>query len=146
MTDRLMRIGQISKQVGISIYTIRFYERAKLLRAPARTSGGFRVYSADDVSALRFIRNLQTLGFSLTEIREFSSLRANDLRTCSEVRGRLDHKLKAIHAKRIALGKLENELKAAMAKCNLSLRHRPKKDDRCPVLVKFKEIATKGAG
>src|SRR5271169_4860407 len=105
---KLMRIGQMSKQTGVSIDAIRFYERNKLLAAPTRSQGGFRLYSSDDLAALEFIRSLQTLGFSLNEIREFMSLRTNDLRACSEVRKKLDGKLKDIHAKRVALTKLED--------------------------------------
>lgn len=133
-----MRIGQMSKQTGVSIDAIRFYERNRLLAAPTRSEGGFRLYSSDDLSALQFIRSLQTLGFSLNEIGDFVSLRTNDLRACSAVQKMLDHKLQDIHAKRIALAKLEDELKAALTKCNAQLkRPRGKKNGRCPVLTVF---------
>jgi DNA-binding transcriptional MerR regulator len=131
-----MRIGQMSKQTGVSIDAIRFYERNRLLAAPTRSEGGFRQYSHDDLSALQFIRSLQTLGFSLNEIRDFVSLRTNDLRACSAVRKMLGHKLQDLHAKRIALAKLEDELKTALTKCNAQLnRPRGKKNGRCPVLT-----------
>jgi MerR family mercuric resistance operon transcriptional regulator len=113
----LMQIGQKSKQTGVSIDAIRFYERNGLLSVPARSEGGFRLYSVDDLSALRFIRNLQTVGFSPNEIREFLTLRINDLRACSAVRKMPDHELKDIHAKRVTLVKLEDELRAALKKC-----------------------------
>ena len=64
-----MQIGQISKQAGVGIDAIRFYERSGLLAAPARSDGGFRLYSLGHLSTLQFIRNLQALGFSLNEIR-----------------------------------------------------------------------------
>lgn len=141
-----MRIGQMSKQTGVSIDAIRFYERNKLLAAPTRSEGGFRLYSSDDLSALQFIRSLQTLGFSLNEVREFVSLRTNDLRACSAVRKMLDHKLRDIHAKRIALANLEDELKAALTKCNAQLkRPRGKKNGRCPVLTVFGKSRRNGA-
>jgi DNA-binding transcriptional MerR regulator len=130
-----MQIGQISKRTGASVDTIRFYERNGLLAPPLRTQGGFRLYSADDLSTLQFIRSLQNLGFSLNEIREFLSLRTNDLRACSEVRKRLDRKLKDIHSKRIALAKLENELRTAVRKCNSQLKRTRRKKGRCPVLT-----------
>jgi DNA-binding transcriptional MerR regulator len=133
-----MRIGQMSKKTGVSVDAIRFYERSRLLAAPTRSEGGFRLYSSGDLSALQFIRRLQTLGFSLEEIREFQSLRTNDLRACSAVREILDHKLQDIHARRIALAQLEDELKAALTKCNSQLRRgRGKKNSRCPVLTVF---------
>jgi MerR family mercuric resistance operon transcriptional regulator len=134
-----MQIGQVSKRVGVSIDAIRFYERNGFLSAPPRSEGGFRLYSAVHLCTLKFIRNLQTLGFSLNEIREFLSLRSNNLRACSEVRKMLDHKLSDIHAKRIALAKLEAELKDALATCNSQLmRPRGKQNGRCPVLTAYK--------
>jgi hypothetical protein len=78
-----MRIGQVSKQTGVTVDAIRFYERSGLLAAPTRSEGGYRLYSSNDLATLQFIRSLQTLGFSLNEIREFVSLRTNDLRACS---------------------------------------------------------------
>jgi DNA-binding transcriptional MerR regulator len=135
VAEKLMRIGQMSKQTGVSIDAIRFYERTGLLAAPARSEGGFRLYSPDALSALQFIRNLQTLGFSLVEVREFVSLRTNDLRACSAVRRILDHKLRDIHAKKVALARLEAELKTALNKCNAQLkRPRRSKGGRCPIL------------
>jgi hypothetical protein len=74
------------------------------------------------------------------------SLRTNDLRACSAVRKMLDHKLKDIHAKRIALAKLEEELKTALTKCNTQLdRPRGKKNGRCPVLTVFGKSKHNGA-
>ena len=143
--NNLMRIGQMSKQTGVGVDAIRFYERNGLLVPPMRSAGGFRMYSADDLSSLHFIRSLQILGFSLKEIREFLSLRTNDLRACSEVRNRLNRKLSDIHAKRVALVKLEDELKAALTKCNSRLkRPRGSKNDRCPVLTVFGKSKRKG--
>ena len=141
-----MRIGQISKQTGVSVDAIRFYERNGLLDAPTRSQGGFRLYSPDDLSALQFIRSLQTLGFSLNEVREFISLRTNDFRACSAVQKMLDRKLRDIHAKGIALARLEDELKTTLRKCNAQLkRSRRKKDGRCPVLATLKKSKRHGA-
>lgn len=140
-----MQIGQVARQTGLSVDAIRFYERNKLLAAPARSEGGFRLYSSDDLAALEFIRSLQTLGFSLNEIREFISLRTNDRRACSGVRKMLGIKLKDIHAKRLALGRIEAELKNALIKCNSQLR-RGKKSVRCPVLTVLEKSKRKGAG
>jgi len=135
-----MQIGRIAKKTGLSVDAIRFYERNKLLASPARSEGGFRLYSSDDLAALQFIRSLQTLDFSLNEIREFMSLRTNDLRACSVVRKMLDGKLKDVHARRVALVRLEDQLKRALSKCKSQLkRTQGKKNGRCPVLTVFEK-------
>jgi DNA-binding transcriptional MerR regulator len=140
-----MQIGQISKQAGVSIDAIRFYERSGLLAAPARSDGGFRLYSSSDLCTLQFISSLQTLGFSLKEIREFLSLRSDNLRACSAVQKMLDQKLRDVHAKQIALAKLEAGLKRALTKCNSELK-RPcgKQNGRCPVLTEYKRSKHEG--
>ena len=135
MRRESMQIGQISKRTGVSVDTIRFYERNGLLAPLSRSQGGFRLFSANDLSTLQFIRGLQNLGFSLNEVREFLSLRTNDLRACSEVRKMLDRKLKDIHSKRVSLVNLENELRAAVRKCNSQLKRTRRKNGRCPVLT-----------
>jgi MerR family transcriptional regulator, copper efflux regulator len=138
-----MRIGEVAKKVGLSIDAIRFYEQSRLLETPARSEGGFRQYSADHLSALAFIRSLQTLGFSLNEIRDFLSLRTNDLRACSEVRGMLDRKLHDIRARKVALAKLERELRSALHKCDSQLKRGRGKNSRCPVLTVFGKSSSK---
>ena len=65
-----MRIGELSRYTGVPIQTLRFYEREELVREPARTSGGYRSYGESDLARVRFIRDAQSLGFTLREIRE----------------------------------------------------------------------------
>jgi DNA-binding transcriptional MerR regulator len=66
----MMQIGELTKQVSVSVQTIRFYERRKLLPAPARTESGYRQYGAEEFKRLNLIRQEKTLGFSLDEIRD----------------------------------------------------------------------------
>ena len=65
-----MRIGELSAKAGVSVQTIRFYEREKLLRKPVRTAAGYRTFEEADLERVRFIKDSQQLGFSLKEIKE----------------------------------------------------------------------------
>jgi len=65
-----MRIGELSAKAGVSVQTIRFYEREKLLRNPLRTASGYRTFEEADLERVRFIKDSQQLGFSLKEIKE----------------------------------------------------------------------------
>jgi len=71
-----LSIGQLANAAGVGVDTVRFYERAGLLRTPARSASGYRRYAEADVARLRFIRRGKALGFSLDEIAEL--LRLND--------------------------------------------------------------------
>jgi Cu(I)-responsive transcriptional regulator len=70
-----MWIGQTAKQAGVNAQTLRYYERRGLLPRPHRRGSGYREYSADAVSVVRFIKRAQELGFSLDEVEELVRLR-----------------------------------------------------------------------
>ena len=69
-----MKIGQLARQAGVPIDTVRYYERHGLLPEPTREPSGYRVYQAADVDRLRFVRRAKGLGFTLVEIRELLAL------------------------------------------------------------------------
>ena len=126
-----MQIGIVAKKIGLSVDTIRFYERNALLPRAARTEGGFRQYGDSDVETLAFIRRVQGLGFKLSEIRGLLNLRGKRLQPCAPVRRRLQEKLGDVQRKLTDLHKLEQELRLALRSCNRELRKRPA---HCPIL------------
>jgi DNA-binding transcriptional MerR regulator len=67
-----MKIGDLAKRAGVNIQTIRFYEREKVLRKPARTTSGYRSYTDHDLQHLIFVKQCQHLGFALKEIRQLA--------------------------------------------------------------------------
>ena len=69
-----MQIGELARAAGVNIQTIRFYEREKLLPAPARTASGYRDYQQRDLDRILFIRRNHEIGFTLTEIRQLLDL------------------------------------------------------------------------
>jgi MerR family copper efflux transcriptional regulator len=71
---RPLTIGRLAKRAGVGIDTVRFYERARLLPKPVRTTSGYRTYGETDVERLRFIRRAKALGFSLDDIAELLAL------------------------------------------------------------------------
>ena len=76
--SRNYRIGEIAERTGVSVETLRYYEKRRLLNAPARTEGGFRVYSDAVVHQVKFIKQAQSLGLTLDDIQQ---LAAGRLRT-----------------------------------------------------------------
>ena len=63
-----LTIGQLAREAGVNIETIRYYERRHLLRQPPRTDAGYRQYSGQDLWRLQFIARAKQLGFTLAEI------------------------------------------------------------------------------
>ncbi len=70
MAERRMQIGEVAERTGLSVRTIRFYEESDLVSPSARSQGGFRLYTDDDVARLQLIRRLKPLDFSIEEMRE----------------------------------------------------------------------------
>ncbi len=131
-----MQIGEVAKLTALTVDAIRFYERRALLPKAPRTAGRFRLYTNNDVARLGFIRQMQGLGFSLTEIRQLLELREHHLGACLEVRDLLNAKLKKVHSKIQDLEQLECELALDLHKCNRELKHRQRHTPRqCPILI-----------
>lgn len=127
-----MQIGEVARETGLTVDAIRFYERRGLLREPVRSDGGFRLYVDTDVSALRFIRRMQALGFSLEEIGELLALRSG-AQPCAEMRDMLSAKLSGVRTKLDQLQALQRDLAGALRTCNRQLRRRDTRRN-CPVL------------
>ncbi|MTW87549.1 Hg(II)-responsive transcriptional regulator [Virgibacillus dakarensis] len=64
----IYRISEFANKCGVNKETIRYYERKNLLQEPYRTEAGYRMYSDDEVKRVGFIKRIQELGFSLSEI------------------------------------------------------------------------------
>jgi MerR family transcriptional regulator, copper efflux regulator len=110
--DRLLKIGEVAKQTGIGIETLRFYERSGLLDEPVRTEAGYRLYGADALTTLEFIKRAQVLGFTLTEIKRIISESRSGDSPCDEVReivrqrlAELDERLRQMQLYRDAVAK-----------------------------------------
>src|SRR2546427_4672877 len=112
---RQIAIGALSKHTGTNIETIRYYERVRLLPAPARSSGGYRLYGTGHLKRLNFIRRARTLGFSIGEVRTLLRLADERKRPCAEVRVVAEAHLKDVRAKLADLRRMERVLKATVA-------------------------------
>lgn len=80
-----MRTGELAAAGGLTAKTIRFYEQAGLLPEPPRTPGGYRHYPPQAVHRLAFIREAQSSGLALAEIRSVLALRDSGEAPCAHV-------------------------------------------------------------
>lgn len=113
-----MKIGELAERSGVSIDTVRFYERRGVLPVPARTESGYRVYTAATVERLRFARRLQELGFTLDEIIDALAAHDAGAATCESERWRLDTVVERIDARLAELRALRKEVAGVLADCD----------------------------
>jgi DNA-binding transcriptional MerR regulator len=112
-----MKIGEVAGQAGVTVDTVRFYERVGVLPAPARTESGYRDYSPDTVERIQFTRELQAIGFTLTDAVD--ALAAHDAggATCESEQWRLEAVLNRVDAKLAELNALRHRIVQAQQAC-----------------------------
>ena len=108
--SKTFTIGALSRESGVNLETIRFYERSGLLPAPKRSASGYRHYEVLDVRRLRFVRRGRELGFSLEEIKALLELASQPQSPCAEADRLVREHLAAIEARIQDLQRLKAEL------------------------------------
>jgi MerR family mercuric resistance operon transcriptional regulator len=112
-----MTIGRVAGEAGVSVQTVRYYERRGLIPRPPRRASGYRLYPEDTVRLIRFIRHAKELGFSLGEISELLSLRLSPEAPCSEVKQRARAKVEDIEGRMRTLGRMKRALEKLEREC-----------------------------
>lgn len=123
-----MTIGKFAAAGSVGVETIRFYQRKGLLRTPKRLEGGRR-YGREDVRRLLFIRQAQTAGFTLEEIRELLDLDAGEDRELAREAAR--SRLGALNARIAELNRTREALERLVDECASGSK------GPCPILASF---------
>lgn len=123
-----LTIGQLAAGGGVGVETVRFYQRRGLLETPER-DGGIRRYGAEDLRRLRFIKQAQTAGFTLEEIKELMSLDAGEDR--GRARALATLRIEALDARMAELARARDALQRLAAECATG------GSGPCPILVSF---------
>jgi len=106
----ILSIGQVARRARVGVETVRIYEREGELSEPPRRASGYRQYSEQVVSRLRFIKRAKLLGFSLKEISELLLLRVDAQTSCEEVKQRTEAKLAEVERKLVELQRMRQAL------------------------------------
>jgi len=112
-----MHIGQLAREAGVPIDTVRYYERNGLLPPPARGASGYRHYRPEDVARLRFVRRAKALGFTLNEIRELLALSDHRDDDMANLKAAATAKLADIDHKLAELARIRAGLQTLVAAC-----------------------------
>ena len=116
MTEANHTIGHIAQAAGVNVETIRYYQRRGLVSLPPKRTRGFRYYTPETASRVRFIKRAQALGMSLTEVQRLIKIDAKG--ACKETRTLAVAKLALVETKLVELARLRDVLQDLVAACD----------------------------
>jgi DNA-binding transcriptional MerR regulator len=119
MNRTSFRIGEVASGAGVSVDTVRYYERLKLLPRASRTSGNFRLFAPESIERVRFIKQAQELGLTLDEIKGLLATGGAD--ECRKVRDLLSKKIEELDIKVRAMKEFRRTLAQHHAACEREL-------------------------
>ncbi|MCV2402530.1 Zn(2+)-responsive transcriptional regulator [Marinomonas sp. C2222] len=106
-----MKIGQLAKSSGISSSTLRYYEQQGLIQASSRSGSNYRQYTEQDLSTAKFIKRCRDTGFSLEEVSELLSIRADKANyVCEDAKQIAEQKILDVESKIQQMQQLLNTL------------------------------------
>lgn len=112
-----MKIGELSKVLGCSIQTIRYYEKEGLVTRPCRSEGNFRIYNNDALKELEFVKHCRSLDIPLSDIKKLIELKQNPKESCSSVNNLIEEQLKLVKQRMAELKVLKKELHKIANSC-----------------------------
>jgi Hg(II)-responsive transcriptional regulator len=127
-------VGQLAKEAGLNVETLRYYEKMKLLPKPKRRESRYRVYDENDLKRLLFIKRAKELGFTLKEIKELFELRIDSDAKCGDVKHLTEHRLKDIDNRISDLKKIKSVLVRLIDQCI----NEEVSSNECPILESIK--------
>ncbi|CAM4235126.1 Hg(II)-responsive transcriptional regulator [Paenibacillus alkaliterrae] len=111
------RSGDISKLCNVNKETLRYYERKSLIHEPVRSDSGYRLYPEDTVTRILFIKRVQELGFTLSEIDKLLGVVDKDDVRCADMNDFVVQKLEDVQLKIRDLQRIECMLKDLKDRC-----------------------------
>lgn len=121
------KIGDVTREYGVTADTLRYYEKLGLLPNISRTASGIRQYDDKDISRLKFIKRAQRMNFSLDEIKNLLTMREDPQHAKDNIRKLTADKLADIEKQVEELTTLQNELRLLLNLCRGS-------EDGCPII------------
>lgn len=136
----MLTIGQLAKEAGVPVSTVRYYEGRGLLEPEERTASRYRLYGPNALHRLRFIRAAQTSGFTLEDTSKLLALRDGNADPCGEVQELVGSRLEAIESELTRLRRVRGVLRETLEWCQ-----EPRAKGCCAAVARLDEQAAKAS-
>ena len=144
MTTPSLRIGEIASATGVSVDTLRFYEREKLLPPAVRSTGGARRYGGEIIGRVMFIKQAQAVGLTLKDVRVLVDVRQRPAPVaCRKTRAILADRIQELQRRMQEMQEFQSLLSVHLKACDESLGS-PDSED-CPALDAIQRGTAHGA-
>jgi DNA-binding transcriptional MerR regulator len=110
----MMTVNDLSRRTGVTSHAVRYYSRIGLLKPGRNPDNGYRLFDRSDLVRLKFIRQAQSLGFTLEEISEILAESEHGLSPCPKVRDILRRRIEENHRKVVELMDLQKRMEEAL--------------------------------
>jgi len=124
--SKSLTIGRLAEQSGVNVETVRYYQRLSIIKEPVKPLEGYRIYPAETINRIKFIKRAQQLGFSLKEIAELLELGDGH---CSDVMQRAEEKRIHIQQQIKDLQNLQETLDQLIDSCRFD-----NDSSHCPII------------
>jgi DNA-binding transcriptional MerR regulator len=122
-------IGQLARAATVPVSTLRYYERAGLVRPTTRAENAYRLYAAETLQTIRFIRAAQAAGFTLEDVRTLLAFHAGEMALCKDVQPLIAKRLADVSQRLKDMRHVQRLLQAFLTQC-----HTQDPDALCPVV------------
>ena len=123
---KVMQSSELARLAGISVDTLRYYERNQLLPAAQRSSSGYRLFPLEAFMRVQMIRGALSVGFSIKELQQIFTVRDHRGAPCHQVRKLGTEKLDSVEVQIRGLQSKRRELKKTLAKWDRLLKQTPR--------------------
>ncbi|MEG4507548.1 heavy metal-responsive transcriptional regulator [Microcoleus sp. F6_B4] len=134
LEQQLLKIGELAKQTGVAVGTLRYYESLGLLEPALRSSSGYRYYTADAARQVQFIKKAQKLNFSLQEIQKILVSRRQGVIACPLVQDLLSRKIDFLEEEIQRMSAFKAELEAYKKLWTDRALDNPDRDQICSLI------------
>src|SRR6188508_1341651 len=114
-----MKIGELANLAGVSVDTLRFYERRGLLQSPPRRASGYRTYAPTAVERVRLVKSAQALGLTLAEVVDFLALLDQGKANCENQRPRLRAVVERLDQEIARLSATRSKIAGLLQRCEI---------------------------